>query len=34
VTSHDVGWEDGSMVVRTLTFLVIRHVLGLVGRGQ
>jgi putative transposase len=28
------GWEDGSMVVRTLAFLVLRQVLGLVGRGQ
>jgi hypothetical protein len=34
VTSHDVGWEDGSMVMRTLAFLVLRQVLGLVGRGQ
>src|SRR5947209_17706156 len=34
VTSRDVGWENGSMLGPTLTFLVIRHVLGLVGRGQ
>jgi putative transposase len=28
------GWEDGSMVVRTLAFLVLRQVLDQVGRGQ
>src|SRR6266511_1484776 len=28
------GWQDGSVVVRTVAFLVLRQVLGLVGRGR
>jgi putative transposase len=28
------GWQDRFVVVRTLAFLVLRQVLGLVGRGQ